>query len=129
MSETIKSVLISRRKAILLLGSGVAFTLADWPEGQPALAQQAAPATGGAAGAPATAATPAAPATRGTKGMQRRKARRAGGHERRAKRRGKEPAGTATPSHPLGAGLNSCRGCELLVGGEAPSGPAGPHIR
>jgi hypothetical protein len=100
MSETIKSVLISRRKAILLLGLGAAFTLADSPEEQPALAQQAAPATGGAAGAPATAATPATPAkpaTGGTKGMQRRKARRAGRHERRAKRRGKEPAGTATP--------------------------------
>jgi hypothetical protein len=97
MSETIKSVLISRRKAILLLGLGAAFTLADSPEEQPALAQQAAPATGGAAGAPATAATPAKPATGGTKGMKRRKARRAARHERRAKPPGKAPAGTATP--------------------------------
>ena len=78
MSETIKSESISRRKAILLLGLGAAFTLADSPE-EPALAQQAAPATGG------------------TKGIKRRKARRAARHQKRAKRREKAPAETAAP--------------------------------
>src|SRR5271167_4286801 len=94
MNERTKSEAISRRKAILLLGLGAAFTLADSPEELPALAQEAAPAPGGAAGA---AATP--PATGGTHGMQRRKARRSGRHQRRAKRRGTAPAAPA-PAKP-----------------------------
>jgi hypothetical protein len=86
MTNANKSESISRRKAILLLGLGAAFTLADSPEELSALAQEAAPAAGGAA---------ATPATGGTKGMQRRKSRRATRHHRRAARRGTAPAATA----------------------------------
>jgi hypothetical protein len=93
VNESIKTEVISRRKAISLLGLGAAFgfTLSMALEPLEAEAQEAA-------------GTPAAPAeATGTHGMQRRQGRRAhrherrhGRHERRHERRtGEKPAATA----------------------------------
>ena len=98
MNKTIKTEMISRRRALSLLGLGAAlgFTLSPALEPLEAEAQEAA----GTAAAPAEAA--------GTHGMQRRQGRRThrherrhGRHERRHERRTGEkpeaaaPAGTA----------------------------------
>ena len=93
MNQRIKTEMISRRKALSLLGLGAAlgFTLSSTLEPLVAEAQEA---TG----------TPAAPAeATGTHGMQRRQGRRThrherrhGRHERRHERRtGEKPEGTA----------------------------------
>ena len=73
MDERIKTEMISRRKALSLLGLGAAlgFTLSSALEPLEAEAQEAA----GTAAAPA--------AATGTHGMQRRQGRRTGRHERR----------------------------------------------
>jgi len=86
MSERIKPEMISRRKAISLLGFGAAlgFTLSATLEPLEAEAQEA---TG-------TAAPPAA--ATGTHGMQRRSARRTTRHQRRHTRRTGQPAPAAT---------------------------------
>jgi hypothetical protein len=93
VNERIKTEMISRRKAISLLGLGAAlgFTLSTALKPVEAEAQEAA----GTAAAPAEAT--------GTHGMQRRQGRRThrherrtGRHERRHERRtGEKPAGTA----------------------------------
>jgi hypothetical protein len=93
VNERIKTDMISRRKAISLLGLGAAlgFTLSSALEPSEAEAQEAT----GTAAAPAEAA--------GTHGMQRRQGRRThrherrhGRHERRHERRtGEKPEGTA----------------------------------
>jgi hypothetical protein len=80
---------ISRRKALSLLGLGMALGFMSSAELEPseAEAQEAAPTT-----------APAAPATAGTHGMQRRQSRRHGRHERRHTRRtGQKPAEAAPP--------------------------------
>jgi hypothetical protein len=93
VNERIKTEMISRRKALFLLGFGatLGFTLSSALEPLEAEAQEA---TG----------TPTAPAeATGTRGMQRRKGRRThrherrhGRHERRHERRtGEKPEGTA----------------------------------
>ncbi len=86
MKQKVKTEMISRRKALSLLGLGAAsgFTLSSALEPLEAEAQEA---TG-------TAAAPA-PAT-GTHGMQRRKGRRTHRHERRHTRRTGQPAPAAT---------------------------------
>jgi hypothetical protein len=93
MPETIKTEMISRRRALSLLGLGTAlgFTLSWALEPSEAEAQEAT----GTAAAPAEAS--------GTHGMQRRQGRRThrherrhGRHERRHERRtGEKPVGTA----------------------------------
>ena len=93
MNQRIKTVMISRRKALSLLGLGAAFgfTLSAALEPLEAEAQEAA----GTAAVPAEAT--------GTHGMQRRQGRRThrherrhGRHERRHERRtGEKPEGTA----------------------------------
>jgi hypothetical protein len=87
MSEGIKPEMISRRKAISLIGFGAAlgFTLSATLEPLEAEAQEA---TG-------TAATPAE--ATGTPGMQRRQGRRSGRHQRRHTRRAGQPAPAAAP--------------------------------
>ena len=87
MSERVKTEMISRRKAISLLGFGAAlgFTLSATLEPLEAEAQEA---TGTAA--------PPAEAT-GTHGMQRRQGRRSGRHQRRHTRRTGQPAPAAAP--------------------------------
>ena len=89
MEERIKSEMISRRKALSLLGLGAALglTLSSALDPLEAEAQEA---TGTAAAT-------------GTHGMQRRQGRRTGRHERRhgrqehrhERRTGEKPAGTA----------------------------------
>ena len=76
MNQKIKTEMISRRKALSLLGLGAAlgFTLSSALEPLEAEAQEAT----GAAAAPAEAT--------GTHGMQRRQGRRTGRHERRTTR-------------------------------------------
>jgi len=84
MTEEVKLDVISRRKALFLLGLGGALCLVD----SAALAEEA-PAgteTGAAAGTPGTG---------GTAGMQRRQQRRTHRHERRHQRRTGQPAGAA----------------------------------
>jgi hypothetical protein len=93
VNERIETEMISRRRALSLLGLGAAlgFTLSSALEPLEAEAQEAA----GAAAAPAEAT--------GTHGMQRRQGRRThrherrhGRHERRHERRtGEKPEGTA----------------------------------
>ena len=87
MSERVKTEMISRRKAISLLGLGAAlgFTLSATLEPLEAEAQEA----------PGTAATPAE--ATGTHGMQRRQGRRSGRHQRRHTRRTGQPAPAAAP--------------------------------
>jgi hypothetical protein len=82
MNEKITTEMISRRKALSLLGLGavLGFTLSSALEPLEAEAQEAAPAT--------------APA--GTHGMQRRQGRRTHRHERRHMRRTGQPAPAAT---------------------------------
>jgi hypothetical protein len=82
MNQKIKMEMISRRKALSLLGFGAALglTLSSALEPLEAEAQEA---TG----------TPAAPAeATGTHGMQRRQGRRSGRHQRRHTRRTGQPA-------------------------------------
>jgi hypothetical protein len=82
MTQRIKLEMISRRKALSLLGFGAALglTLSSALEPLEAEAQEA---TG----------TPAAPAeATGTHGMQRRQGRRSGRHQRRHTRRTGQPA-------------------------------------
>ena len=91
MNQKITPEMISRRKALSLLGFGAAlgFTLSAALEPLEAEAQEAAPA--------------AAPT--GTHGMQRRQGRRSGRHERRhgrqehrhERRTGEKPAAAAPP--------------------------------
>jgi hypothetical protein len=85
MNEKITTEMISRRKALSLLGLGavLGFTLSSALEPLEAEAQEAAPA---AAPAEAT----------GTHGMQRRQGRRTHRHERRHTRRTGQPAPAAT---------------------------------
>ena len=93
MNERIRTEMVSRRKALSLLGLGAAFgfTLSCALEPSEAAAQEAT----GTAAAPAEAT--------GTHGMQRRQGRRThrherrhGRHERRHERRtGEKPEGTA----------------------------------
>jgi hypothetical protein len=93
VNERIKTEMVSRRRALPLLGLGVAlgFTLSAALESTEAEAQETA----------GTAATPAE--ATGTHGMQRRQGRRThrherrhGRHERRHERRtGEKPEGTA----------------------------------
>ena len=98
MNERIKAELISRRKALSLLGLGAALGFALSPALEP-LEAEAQEATG-------TAAPPAA--ATGTHGMQRRQGRRThrherrhGRHERRHERRtGEKPEGTAPAATP-----------------------------
>jgi len=87
MKQTIKTEMISRRKALSLLGFGAAlgFTLSSALEPLEAEAQEA----------PAPAAGP--PAATGTHGMQRRQGRRTHRHERRHTRRTGQPAPAAAP--------------------------------
>ena len=87
MKQTIKTEMISRRKALSLLGFGAAlgFTVSSALEPLEAEAQEA---TG-------TAAAPAA--ATGTHGMQRRSARRTTRHQRRHTRRTGQPAPAAAP--------------------------------
>jgi hypothetical protein len=86
MTQRIKLEMISRRRALSLLGFGAAlgFTLSPALEPLKAEAQEA----------PATAAPPAA--ATGTHGMQRRSARRTTRHQRRHTRRTGQPAPAAT---------------------------------
>jgi len=86
MNENITTQMISRRKALSLLGFGAAlgFTLSSALEPSEAEAQEAA----GTAAAPAQAT--------GTHGMQRRQGRRTHRHERRHTRRTGQPAPAAT---------------------------------
>jgi hypothetical protein len=86
MNEKITTEMISRRKALSLLGFGAAlgFTLSSALEPSEAEAQEAA----GTAAAPAQAT--------GTHGMQRRQGRRTHRHERRHTRRTGQPAPAAT---------------------------------
>src|ERR1700722_16256162 len=86
MNERIQTEMVSRRKALSLLGLGAAlgFTLSSALEPLEAEAQEAAPAT-------------PAPATTGTHGMQRRSARRTTRHQRRPTRRTGQPAAPAAP--------------------------------
>jgi hypothetical protein len=92
MVEENKSEIVSRRKALFLIGLGAAlgFTLSSALEPLEAEAQEA---TG----------TPAPAEATGTHGMQRRQARRTHRHERRHERRtgekpeGPAPAATAPP--------------------------------
>ena len=85
MKERIKTEMISRRKALSLLGFGAAlgFTLSSTLEPLEAEAQEATT-------------PPAAPAeATGTHGMQRRQGRRSGRHQRRCddtRRTGEKPA-------------------------------------
>jgi hypothetical protein len=87
MNQKIKPEMISRRKALSLLGLGAAlgFTLPSALEPLEAEAQEA---TG-------TAAATAEPT--GTHGMQRRQGRRSGRHQRRHARRTGQPAPAAAP--------------------------------
>jgi hypothetical protein len=87
MKQEIKTKMISRRKALSLLGLGAAlgFTLSSTAEPLEAEAQEA---TG-------TAASPAE--ATGTHGMQRRQGRRSGRHQRRHTRRTGQPAPAAAP--------------------------------
>jgi hypothetical protein len=85
MNQKIKTEIVSRRKALSLLGFGAAlgFSLSSALEPPEAEAQEAAP--------------PAAPAAAtGTHGMQRRSARRTTRHQRRHTRRTGQPAPAAT---------------------------------
>jgi hypothetical protein len=101
MVEENKSEIVSRRKALFLIGLGAAlgFTLSSALEPLEAEAQET---TGTPAPAEATG-TPAPAEATGTHGMQRRQARRThrherrqGRHERRHERRtGEKPEGTA----------------------------------
>ena len=87
MKERIKTEMISRRKALSLLGFGAAlgFTLSSTLEPLEAEAQEATT-------------PPAAPAeATGTHGMQRRQGRRSGRHQRRHTRRTGQPAPAAAP--------------------------------
>ena len=98
MNQEITTRMISRRRALSLLGFGAAlgFGLSSAPEPLEAEAQEAAP----PAAAPAQAT--------GTHGMQRRQGRRAGRHERRhgrherrhERRTGEKPAATAPVGTP-----------------------------
>jgi hypothetical protein len=92
MQEEIKSTMISRRKALSLLGVGGALALAP-PTALIASEEAEAQTTETPA-----AGTAAAPAT-GTPGMQRRHNRRTHRHQRRQVRRGNVPAPgtTGTP--------------------------------
>jgi hypothetical protein len=87
MNEKIKMEMISRRKALSLLGFGAALglTLSLALEPLEAEAQEA----------PGTAAAP--PEATGTHGMQRRQGRRSGRHQRRHTRRTGQPAPAAAP--------------------------------
>jgi len=93
MNEKLQTKMVSRRKALFLLGFGAAvgFTLSSALEPLEAEAQEA------------TAPAAAPPAATGTHGMQRRQGRRThrserrhGRHERRHTRRTGEPAPAAT---------------------------------
>ena len=86
MNQKIKTEMISRRKALSLLGFGAALglTLSSALEPLEAQAQEATP----PAAAPAEAT--------GTHGMQRRQGRRSGRHQRRHTRRTGQPAPAAT---------------------------------
>jgi hypothetical protein len=86
MKQKIKTEMISRRKALSLLGFGAAlgFTLSSALAPLEAEAQEPA----GTAAAPAEAT--------GTHGMQRRQGRRSGRHQRRHTRRTGQPAPAAT---------------------------------
>jgi len=92
MVEENKSQIVSRRKALFLIGLGAAlgFTLSSALEPLEAEAQEAT----GTAAAPAEAT--------GTHGMQRRQERRTHRHERRQgrheRRTGEKPEGTAPPA-------------------------------
>jgi len=89
MNQEIKTEIVSRRRALSLLGLGAAlgFTLSSALEPLEAEAQEAT----GTAAAPAEAT--------GTHGMQRRQGRRTGRHERRNTRRTGQPATpAATPA-------------------------------
>jgi hypothetical protein len=90
MNQKIKTEIVSRRKALSLLGLGAAlgFTLSSALEPLEVEAQEA---TGTAA--PPTEAT-------GTHGMQRRQGRRTGRHERRNTRRTGQPATPAAAAPP-----------------------------
>jgi hypothetical protein len=87
MNEKFETEIVSRRKALSLLGLGAAlgFTLSSALEPLEAEAQEAT--------------TPAAapPAATGTHGMQRRQGRRTHRHERRHTRRTGQPAPAAAP--------------------------------
>ena len=89
MNQKDKTEIVSRRKALFLLGLGAALgsTLSAALEPLEAEAQEA---TG-------TAGAPAAPAeATGTHGMQRRQGRRSSRHQRRHMRRTGQPAPAAT---------------------------------
>jgi hypothetical protein len=90
VNEKIQTEMVSRRKALSLLGLGAAlgFTLSPALEPLEAEAQEA---TG-------TAAPPAA--ATGTHGMQRRSARRTTRHQRRHTRRTGQPAPAAAAAPP-----------------------------
>ena len=95
MNQEFKADMISRRKALSLLGLGAAlgFTLSSALEPLEAEAQEAT----GTAAAPAEAT--------GTHGMQRRKSRRTGRHERRHgrhERRHERRAGEKATTAPAG---------------------------
>jgi hypothetical protein len=79
MSAIIKSEMISRRKALSLMGLAAAFGLAAAPAVLTVSDAEAQTAAAPAATAPA--------ATAPTAGMERRQQRRAGRHERRQERR------------------------------------------
>jgi hypothetical protein len=101
MPENIKSDVISRRKALSLLGLAGALVLA-LPTAliaEEAEAQEAPAAGAPAAGAPAAGAPAAETPATGTPGMQRRHNRRTHRHQRRQVRRGNVPAPgtTGTP--------------------------------
>jgi hypothetical protein len=87
MTQRIKTEIVSRRKALSLLGFGAAlgFTLSSALEPLEAEAQEAT----------APAASPAE--ATGTHGMQRRQGRRSGRHQRRHTRRTGQPAPAAAP--------------------------------
>jgi hypothetical protein len=98
MNQKIKPEMVSRRKALSLLGFGAAlgFTLSSALEPLEAEAQEA------------TTSPAAPPAAAGTHGMQRRQGRRTGRHERRhgrherrhERRTGEKPAATAPAGTP-----------------------------
>jgi len=87
VKERIKTEMISRRKALSLLGLGAALgvTLSSALEPLEAEAQEA------------TTPPAAPPAATGTHGMQRRQGRRTHRHERRHTRRTGQPAPAAAP--------------------------------
>jgi hypothetical protein len=105
MSENIKSDMMSRRRALSLLGLGGALSLV----GSSILSASEAEAQETAPGA-----TPSTGV--GTPGMKRRQQRRAGRHERRHERRTGQPAGAAPAGAAAPAGT--------APAGAAPAGTA-----